>query len=289
MGIFMSTEFLKEMSALDDHPPMVGVTIPDNEYFALPAVNNSTLKKMEFSPERFRYEIENPSDRSPAFELGSAIHMAILEPEKFASTYIIQPKFDRRTKIGKEASAAWEAENHGKSSITNDDLEIVKRISDRIKGNEEFAKYFSTGLRESVFTAKDPETGLWLKCKCDNYLPPDLNVIVDLKTTDCAARWVFNSDITRYKYYIQAAFYMDVVTLATGIRPDAFAIIAVEKTRNCDIAKFTFEECDLEIGRKEYRVWLNQLAECLQDDKWPGYDKGWNIWKPARFMIDAEF
>lgn len=316
MSVQFGPEFLKAMSALDNGSPFVAAEMPDNVYRDIPAINHSSLKKMELSADRFKWEMEHPSERSSAMAIGSAIHMAILEPDKFDSTYKVKrPKpvemerppelaaITRKSKEGKakidewEATwkpkydaelAAWEKERGCSTMISSDEMDVIYRICERTHDNEEFAKYFRTGHKEKVFTAKDPETGLWLKCKPDNFIP-ELNVIIDLKTTDCAAPGVFNYDITKYKYYVQAAFYMDVVELATGSRPDAFAIIAVEKARNCDIAKFTFEDCDLEIGRKQYRAWLRQLAECLHTNKWPGYANEWNVWKPARYMIEGDF
>jgi hypothetical protein len=288
MSEFNGQMFLSAMMEQAKQPMMKGMQLAEVEYRAMPAVNNSMLKQMEYSPNRFKYEMEHPREATPALELGSAIHMAILEPEKFDECYSIKPKFDRRTKAGKEGSEKWEAANGSRLAITDDDMDIVHRVCQRTFDNDQFSRYFKTGMKEGVFTAIDPETGLLLKGKLDNYMP-DLNVIVDLKTTDCAAPHTFNYDITKYKYYIQAAFYMDLVELAMGVRPDAFAIIAVEKSRNCDIAKFTFEPADLEIGRKEYRRWLNQLAACLKTNVWSGYDSEWNIWKPSRYMIEADF
>src|SRR5690349_7675909 len=90
-----------------------GVTgLGDDAYHDHPAVGSSHLKSIARSPAHYWSEWLDPSrpprTDTPAKWLGKAVHAAILEPERFKSDYVVGPRFDRRTKAGKEAAAAFE-------------------------------------------------------------------------------------------------------------------------------------------------------------------------------------
>jgi exodeoxyribonuclease VIII len=269
------------------------VDIPARDYHGMDDyVSNSMLRKMKESPAKFKWEMEHPRRSSPAQSLGTAIHAALLEPDVFERTYAAMPKFDRRTKVGKSSAEEWEASNKGKEPLSQDDMDTILRIHARVSDDEFFGQFFGGPYTESSFFAQDQETGLHLRCRCDNMLM-DKNIIVDLKTTDCASRYVFNGDITKYGYLTQGAFYMDVVHAATGTRPDAFVIVAVEKSRDCDMQAFFFDDDALKAGRAMYRSWLLKLRECRASNVWPGYPREFIPYKMPSWLeaavADGEF
>ena len=81
------------------------VDIPAKEYHATKAVSQSLLKRLGQSPAKLRWHLDHPQDEkdSPAKRVGSAVHCALLEPEKFESSVVVMPDVDRRTKAGKAA------------------------------------------------------------------------------------------------------------------------------------------------------------------------------------------
>lgn len=79
-------------------------------YEEIAAINWSTLKLIDVSPLMLRHRVEHPRPDTDALELGRAIHCAILEPERFATSYVAEPDFDLRTNTGKAARAAWLAQ-----------------------------------------------------------------------------------------------------------------------------------------------------------------------------------
>lgn len=64
-----------------------------DDYRAIPAFSRSFAEDLLFDPtgEEARYNLENPREITPAMELGTAIHSAILEPEDFKETYVSEP------------------------------------------------------------------------------------------------------------------------------------------------------------------------------------------------------
>jgi len=95
---------------------------------------------------------------------------------------------------------------------------------------------------------------------------------VDLKSTEDASAEAFQRSAWNWRYWVQAAWYMDGVEQATGQRPDAFVFAAFEKAAPYAPAFYFADELMLDMGRKEYRRLLRILAECKATDTWGGYD-----------------
>jgi len=253
------------------------VEIPSKEYHATRAVSQSLLKWLAQSPSKLRWHLDHRKEEkdSPARRIGSAVHCAILEPEKFETSVVVMPDLDRRTKVGKAAYEEFQALADDKIILKNDEMDIVNRIYQKSRNDDLLNKLFKTGKKELSFFLKDPSTGLVLRSRPDNILEKKSGALylVDLKTTDCAQEYVFSRDILKYGYHVQAAFYMDIYEQVTGRRPDGFVIVAVEKSRDCDYTTWTIPEDVLREATKEYRGWLEQFKRCLVTNEWPGYSK----------------
>ncbi|WP_162010793.1 hypothetical protein [Sodalis glossinidius] len=72
------------------------------------------------------------SEDSPALVLGTALHAAILEPERFATEYACAPSVNLRTNEGKERLVAFEADcaEHGMTPLKQEDFDTVCLIRD---------------------------------------------------------------------------------------------------------------------------------------------------------------
>lgn len=277
-------ELNKELSKAKQH---AFLDIPPDLYHASDAVSHSSLKRMEESAAKYKWELDHPNERPPskAFELGTAIHCALLEPEVFEKTYAAMPKFDGRTKEGKAGKADWEISNQGKIGLQPEEWKSLTKVRQSVLTDQFYKQFFVSGKKEKSFFADDPETGLRLRCRPDNYVV-ESGIVVDLKTTDDASQHSFNIDITKYKYFVQASFYVDVLELATGVRPKAFVIVAVEKTKDCDMNAFYISEEELELGRKMYRTWLRKLSECIKSNAWSGYERQFIRYKAPQWLVE---
>jgi exodeoxyribonuclease VIII len=75
-------------------------------YADIEAVNWSSLKHMSVSPLHYQHRLKNPQPSSAAMRMGTAIHCALLEPERFRDTYLVEPDFGK-TKAELALRAAW--------------------------------------------------------------------------------------------------------------------------------------------------------------------------------------
>jgi len=77
--------------------------MPFSDYLALDAMSAHGLMQIERSPAHYRHAIDTPHAPTPAQALGTAAHMAILEPDHYEAHAHVAPNVDRRTKAGKAA------------------------------------------------------------------------------------------------------------------------------------------------------------------------------------------
>jgi exodeoxyribonuclease VIII len=97
-------------------------------------------------------------------------------------------------------------------------------------------------------------------------------LVVDLKTTANASKDEFPRSAAKFGYHIQAAFYSDMMELATGEELGYdFFFVAQEKTPPFAFNIFQASPQFLSVGRYEYEILLMLYAWCVENDKWPGY------------------
>ena len=255
--------------------PGIYAGITNADYHGGPGVSKSGLDLIARSPRHYwaRYldPQRTPTEPTPAMRLGTAIHTAVLEPGEFKKRHHIAPVVDRRTKDGK---AAWEAavaaaDAAGAELISNDDAITCLRIAEVVRSHPTARKVFASGQAELSVYWQDKETGLLCKCRPDWLAMP---LIVDLKSTEDASAEGFQRSAWNWRYWVQAAWYIDGVQQATGQRVDAFVFGAFEKAPPFACAFYFADQAMLEMGRAEYRRLLRILADCMSSDKWPGYD-----------------
>lgn len=210
-------------------------------------LSSSKVKTLLDNP----YLFLNPPEReeSPHFAIGSATHSLVLEPHKFNEEFAIAPECDRRTKAGKEAWAAFVEASAGRTVIADKDYEIAKSMADAITHNPYAQTLLQNGIAECSFFGEID--GVKVKCRPD-YYREDKGLIIDIKTTDDASPDGFIKTIANYGYYIQAAFYLDVLdTLEKNARK--FVFIAVEKKAPHMVGIYELDPISLEFGRSEYK------------------------------------
>ena len=139
---------------------------------------------------------------------------AVLEPEQFENEFVIGPKFDRRTKAGKEEAAAWEAANQGKIIIDEDMLQGAKRIANNLRGLSSYQLMQDHyGMAEASIFFTDPVYGLNLRIRPDYHIVPceafPNGLQFDVKTTTDARPFKFMRSCADFGYDISAAMYRE--------------------------------------------------------------------------------
>lgn len=228
------------------------------EYKAIKAINASFLKACSFGAYQGYKQLHEPSYESDAMAMGSAVHCAVLEPDKFLERYAISEKFDRRTKAGKEAAAAFEAANVGKFVIDSEDASKIERIRTNCLAIPQIREAIERFDKEKSITWGDGQ----FKARLD--LCDAVNgVVIDLKTTRSADQREFTNQLISLRYDIQLLHY------CKAINATAAYAIAVE-VESGEVAMYDLTDIVFsDFTKNRYEVALKTANYVLQLDKCP--------------------
>jgi len=144
------------------------------------------------------------------------------------------------------------------------------RCYTKMQKHQDASQTFVNGESEIAFIALCPFTGEFLKCKFD-WLRYDDHA-ADLKTAKSVKPRAFISDIFKYRYDLQLAFYRYVAScLDVTIRE--FPLVAVEYAEADIVQPFT--PCQSTINKAEEDMFdlLEEFKRCKETMYWPGYIK----------------
>lgn len=239
------------------------------EYQQAEGISNSGLAQIAKSPAHFQNWLKFKTEPTKAMIFGSALHCALLEPDKFAASYTQAPDIDRRTKEGKANYALWESENAGRIPFTSDDFDKIRYMQDSFYSNSLVSGILKDALIERSMFWKDPKTGVVCKGRPDIVTSDGL--VVDLKTTEDARPREFSNSVYNWRYHVQAAMYLSGVTASTQKEHKSFIFVAIEKTAPFAIAVYTADDHLLSNGRVQMEVDLETYAQCVKSNTWPAY------------------
>lgn len=238
----------------------------DEEYHSSEGVSKTGLWSLYTkTPFHYRHVVRKPS---PAFDIGKAAHIAILEPERLDKAVMRGP-VDRRGNKWKEAQD--EAEHFGRLLLTEKDHDTALIIRDlaatvpqiRLMQSGEF-------MNEASAYHDDEETGVTVRCRPDIYNKTH-SLIGDIKNMSDASPAAFSRDAGKFGYHMQDAVYTDVWSRGTGMDVDGFFFIVFEKSDPPMVACYELDAPSVEEGYAVYRAALAKYVECRDRDEWPGY------------------
>ena len=255
------------------------------EYARIEAVNWSTLKLMGRSPAHYHHALLQPQEDTTALRIGRAIHMAVFEPEKFASCVA---RWEGGTRRGKD----WDvfcADHKGMDILTEAEHDLCLSVGQAVRIDAS-AKQYVTGGRGELTVRwnhhhEPSQTDIACKCRLD--FVADAGVICDLKSTMDASPGAFGRQAYRLGYHGQAAWYRDGYAAATG-RDLPVVIVAVEKQAPFAVKCYRVTEKQLQLGRDMYRGHIDLLAHCRAHSDWPAYGPESDLELPAWASDDDE-
>lgn len=239
--------------------------MPEGQYHAHPAISKSGLDKVNQSPAH--YQVRDQFQPSNEMLIGTAIHLAILEPDRFESEYHFTTAEDRRQADYKEAVAEYGVE---RVLLPNDAKNIREIQKSSLAIPHIAALAHAEGWAEVSAFAEDPETGVAVRCRYDRLAAAGF--AVDLKKARNVFPHGFSNAIASYRYHVQVAFYSDIYYWITGERLSEFWLIAIEKKPPYTIVPYQLDDIAVEAGRLAYRKDLNTYAACLNSNEWPTYE-----------------
>jgi len=240
-------------------------------------ISKSGLDLIQSSPLDYWWHYLRPEreKRTPtkAMLFGTALHLAVLEPEEFIKTYVKMPSINKRTNLGKSEIQSLEAMCEANNQVLIDAVEYndILRMRDAIFKHPTAKLLFQKGLAEQTFLFDEPNTGAKCKIRPD-WLDNNNGLIVDLKTTEDATKYGFSKSAFDYKYYKQAPFYIDGMT-SLNIERSGFVFVNIEKTEPFKIGIHYLDDRSMQLGRDEYLRNCETYVKCIESGIWKGYDE----------------
>jgi PDDEXK-like domain of unknown function (DUF3799) len=200
-----------------------------------------------------------------ALERGTALHHVVFGTKK------VIPYTEGKVRRGKEWEMFQEV-NAGALILTAGEYETVARMGEAVARNELVVNLIYDGIYE--------QTHYWHHAgrKCRGTVDVlDLDHMVDLKTCEDSRPNQFQWATRRYSYHAQMAWYVDGIgKMRAGMRstwdpPSSAYIIAVESKPPYPVVVLKLTDRALELGRKQYSLWLERFMACEQSGEWPGY------------------
>ena len=263
-------------------------------------VSQTRLTAFSRSPRLYRY---GPREETEAMREGTALHCAILEPERFAEDYVVLPELSEwRSKADKRANietlakalgcALMESEIDDLTSQRKEEIlayvqgraEVFAVVSNTFKAQMQAAReaiarhtvarllMASEGYSELVFRSAVLRAGYAVQCRCDRFLPDFEGVptIIDLKKIADVTNW--RKHMHAFGYYRAPEFYRRTVRAATGYDgPIRFLFVFVELPKADEPAGIIVVENDAdtdELAGIEIAQDLSLYAQMLQSGDW---------------------
>ena len=235
--------------------------LSNEEYHEHKAISSSAVKTVH--AKSVLHWKKNKYVDSAAFQLGTAVHALLLEPEK--DLVICGPE-TRRGKPWAEAKA--EADLTGKTLLIKDDFDSCMDMVDSVRRNLPAVEMLDhpCALKEASIFNTDPDTGLALKARPDLFIP-DTGLLLDVKTTRDASPkdGGFEKQFFNLGYHIQAAFYKYVLELE-GYPIEEFSFLAVEKESPYAVQIHHLHKEVLEFGLLQVKDTLEQIKDVEDKD-----------------------
>lgn len=238
-----------------------------DEYHAVEALSKSGMSELLRSPAHYQAWLRQANEPTAAMQLGTALHCAVLEPDKFSSTYVVNPDdIDFRTKEGK----AWKESVIGMEILSTEDAIKVNGMRAAIN------RVWTVGNADvelSIFT----ESGVPMKARLDCLQD---GVIYDIKTTQDARPDAFMRTVANYKYHLQAAHYMRMAEVSK------FCFIAVETEPPHGVGLYWLDDAWIMEGERLRDRAIQVYMDCTVTGEWPGYEIGSKTLSMPAWAID---
>lgn len=242
---------------------MIFKDMTNEDYHAHPAISSSDVK-MVASKSLFHWR-NNVRVAKPAFDLGTAVHAMLLEPE---ADLVIRGPETRRGNEWKEKVAA----HPGKTVLPSGEYDEARRMAEAVIMTPHAGRMLQAPdlLCEASFIAVEPDIGLMVKCRPDGLLRGS-GVIIDVKTCQDASPRGFEKDVRNFRYDLQAAFYTHVLSLE-GVPCNQFYFVCVEKAWPHAVGVHALSSSYIKYAHNNMMMLLEQIEQAEKAEAFP---TGW--------------
>ncbi len=213
-----------------------------------------------------------PKEPSAAMSMGTAVHLAILEPAKYLATCVCLPFDDFRTKAAQTQRDVAQAQ--GKIVLSKDQDLVIAAMREAVYGHAKArAALESVGHPEYAIRWRDLESGLWVRNLIDWYIPAK-ELLVNLKTAADPSPEGFAKAVANLGYHRSNALYVRGAKAALGLSDPTEMFLVVGKDPPHEVACYVLDAADLELADRQNRLDLDDLARRRITGDWSSRHAG---------------
>lgn len=211
---------------------MIVENMPHDEYLKADGLSNSEALMVGRSPADYIWSQNAPADPAKVLtrDFGTALHMAILEPERYEDELLVSSVKGRETKTFQQEVT----DNPDKIVLTEIEAEKLRIMQASAMAHPVFADIVNkTNNKEVSIFARDELRGIDLKIRPDIDLS-SLGFLADAKTTKDISDWrndkPWINPLHTMNYGHTAAFYLYVASIHYGFDIDVYKFLVIQKT-----------------------------------------------------------
>ncbi len=249
--------------------------IPEEDYHRIKALNNSSMKVMadlsalHMKKKMEGYHIGAPitSQQKAAMEFGTAVDLAVFEPKRFKSE-VVGASHNRNTVKFK----AWAEEHTGKLILPMSAYARARDAAAGITKKKAALALLELGYAQKSLLWKHPVYGFWCKARVDWISATQADpILCDLKTTKTADWKDFKWVVRKLRYYWQAYWYLQGMSILSGQKFKDWRWIVVETYQPHESIVYKADRIEIAAAGEKIEALCQEYAKCLETDVWPGY------------------
>ena len=265
--------------------------VPVEEYDAIHALRRTFLWHLfNQSPGQAKYR-EKHFKPTKALTDGTMVHTALLEPEEFPRKYAVMPAYeldeDNVTKDGdapkspkstgyyKKKKAEFEriCAAGGNELVAQEDYDMAYTFGKNIRKHPVAGRFYKRGTASEAVIVGYIIDGVLCKCRIDSLAEGGMPSGADIKTTADADVRSWRRSVSKFGYYFQAVFYLELMKDA-GLMDPNFLFVICDKTPPWEVVVREIGPRTLQLGKLHVTQALQMYRDCVKDDKWPFYAEG---------------
>ena len=222
------------------------------------------LKSFLKSPRNYFFETIVNKKQIEVYSLGLCVYELLFNETIFNEKYIVSPKFDRRTKAGKDAYVKFtEFESVGKIILSYEENILIREISTNVLINPELYNQIADSNYAKICYIIDKNTGLKIKLKADVFLEDEY--LIDFQSCKESSPTKFKTEIEYHNHNLTAAFVLDFLNMKEYI------FVSCESKPPYQICLYSLSEEYIISGREQYRMALDLLKWSYDNSFWCDY------------------
>jgi len=254
-------------------------------------ISATGLKHAKRSMLDLRYYLDGGYDdlTGSHFDFGNAFELALLDVGGFHREVAVMPtqtwikeaialnpklKNPKLSGLYQDDLTTFKENNAGKyiiNDIGDQSMETIVSMLESCRRDPWISMMIQNIQYQASLCWIDPETGIQLKTRPD-ICKVTKNTVVNVKTTADARPEIFNRELAKYDYPLQAVTEIIGVE-STGLMPkvDKYFWLVVEKEAPFHAQLYEFDQSDIAHVKQEFYFLLSRIRLAMDSGEWKGY------------------